>query len=32
VSADLDNLGLHPHHFCHHNSTRLLRRHETAYP
>ena len=32
VSADLDNLGGHPHHPYHHSSTRLLRRHEHADP
>jgi hypothetical protein len=32
VSADLDNLGGHSHHPCHHTSTRLLRRHERANP
>jgi hypothetical protein len=32
MSADLDNLGGHPHHFCHHSSTRLLRRREHPDP
>jgi hypothetical protein len=32
VSADLDNLGGHPHHHYHHTSTRLLRRREHADP
>ena len=32
VSADLDNLGGHPHHPCHHTPTRLPRRREHADP
>jgi hypothetical protein len=32
VSADLDNLGGHPHHRCHHSPTCLQRRHEHAAP
>jgi hypothetical protein len=32
LSADLDNLGGHPHHPCHHTTTRLLRRRDHADP
>jgi hypothetical protein len=32
MSADLENLGGHFHHSCHHTSTRLPRRHEHADP
>ena len=32
MSADLDSVGGHPHHPCHHSSIRVLRRHEHADP